>query len=248
MMSKRDFELQLLAPSADKAAQFFTHTAVHSGKYDQLITTIRQLRQQVYQEEGMISQAEEKTSYLQQDMDAWHLIGRKQSSGEVLGCVRMFFFQPTDEFPSAEDMIEFGGVTFPHQELYLSHLHTIQSHLQSLRHRKKPLAYIGGMSVKHAGRKLGGGALLSLGINALSRILHQAEGITFARTDKGGAALFQKIGGYLLKMSPGMFYCQSYHSHVQMIGLRPEILPHKSEDVVTRIEQQLKMKQVLAGQ
>ncbi|CAM3594691.1 hypothetical protein VA7868_03205 [Vibrio aerogenes CECT 7868] len=247
-MSQRDFELQLLAPSAHQAAEFFTHTQVNTTAYEQLITAVRQLRQQVYTEEGMISQSENKADYLQKDKEAWHLIGRKKSSGEMLGCVRMFFFQQAEAFPSAERMIEFGGVTFPHQQLYLSHLHTIHSHLQTLRHRKKPLAYIGGMSVKNTGRKLGCGARLSLGINALSRILHQAEGITFARTEKGCAALFRKIGGYPLGGSPDMFYCDSYQCHIQMIGLRPEILPHKSERVVTQIEQQLKMNQVLAGQ
>ena len=244
-MKEQDSILVLLAPSSHAVPKYFVNIDINANEHSRLITETRNLCEQVYQEEGFLHQQKEDSVYSQKDVEAWHLIAKKRSDGTVFACIRIFLFDDIHTFPSAETIFSLGGVEFTNFPSHTDCLALISNHLEMIKKRNKPFVYIGGLSVNRWGQKVGYGAILGLAVNAFCRIANEAEGLTFAQSDKGGTLLFQRLGGYLLDNKIEPSYCQRHRCNLQLIGLKPCIIPSKAERIIRKFIHVLQSQPVL---
>jgi hypothetical protein len=239
-------ELLLLAPSQKQALQYFKTVHCDTEVHASFLQELQDFRESVYVKEGFIPQKKENVIYSEKDSHAWHLISQHRHNSNISGCIRILFFEKHERFPSAEDILRFGGIEFRDNELKADYLPRIQKYIHDIQAQQKPLVYIGGMAVNERARKLGAGAILSLGANVFARIVGDADGVTIAQTDKGGSPLFQKMGGYVFDEKLTPFYCQRHNCYVQFLGLTPYNLPAKTEKIAKRLEDCLKTQTVIA--
>jgi hypothetical protein len=88
---------------------------------------------------------------------------------------------------------------------------------------------------------------LGLGVNALGRIIGNAEGLTYARSTKAGALLFQRLGGYPLFDGIGAIRCMHHRCDVQLLGLSPEGVSPSTGIIAESIKAKLLTQAVIAA-
>lgn len=236
----------LLAPPHEQASMHFGAVQIDTECYVSLHCKVQEFRKQIYLEE---TSQKENLAYSEMDSHAWHLISQCKYRKEISGCVRILFFEGHQASPFAENILKFGEVEFSKHTFKKTCLRRIQQYLDYIKKQNKSFFYVGGLAVNKNARKLGHGALLGLGANAFTRILGHAEGMTFARSEKGEARLFQKLGAYPLDESITPFYCRHHRSYVQLLALSPyNNLPSATEKIVKRFEEYLKIRPVITRQ
>ena len=67
-MKEQDSILVLLAPSSHAVPKYFVNIDINANEHSRLITETRNLREQVYQEEGFLHQPKEDIVYSQKDV------------------------------------------------------------------------------------------------------------------------------------------------------------------------------------
>lgn len=236
--------LTLLAPTKKQSSRYFPRVVVDEQKHSSMVKQIRMLRNQVYVDEGIINQTGIDTSYDHQDLEAWHLLIYDTTGRTLLGCIRALYFQETNDFPEAESILSQGGIWLGESAERSMLIHVITQYLKSIKRKQRAFLYVGGFAVSRPGQILGHGALLGLGINALGRIIDNAEGLTFARSIK--ALLFQSLGGYLFD-GIDTIHCKNHHCNVQLLGLRPEGVPPSAERFAETIKAELQTQAVIVA-
>lgn len=239
--------LLLLAPTKKQSARYFPSVVVDEQRHTFLVNQIRILRNQVYVNEGILDRVDMDALYDYQDLQAWHLLIFDPTGRMLSGCIRALYFDKSSDFPEAESLLSLGGIELVESAERSMHIQVIQQYLNSIQRKQKSFFYVGGLAVSHPGQKLGYGALLGLGVNALGRIIGNAEGLTFARSTKAGALLFQRLGGYLLFDGIGPIHCLLHRCDVQLLGLRPEGVSTSTGRIAESIKAKLQTQAVIAA-
>ena len=244
-MRRRKSQLLALAPAHDKAIQHFVNTQIDANYHAAVVRQIRALREVVYRSEGFWHQ--DNCRYEHYDSRAWHLALKSSSSQDLVGCIRVMYFMEGESFPPAESILEIGGIRIDDNKLRDVYLEVIRHRIYDVREKRKPFCYVGGLAINQDGRKVGHGALLGLAVNALSRIIGDAEGLTFAHNSRQAASMFYKLGGYPLGGGAlTTFQCTSHKSAGQLIGLHSLNVSDNIERIVKALKTALKQEKVIA--